>query len=108
RRAPPPDDTVGRDHHDRDARGDVDHAVDPGDDMAALGMQDVRKRYERRGADDRAPYRADPAEHRDDQRLRRHEHAEHGRRRDDQQHYGVEAADRPGHRAAQRDRFQLP
>ena len=45
-----------------------------------------------------------PPNMRDRQRLRRDQHAEHGGRRHDQQHHRVEAADRAGDRAAQRDR----
>ena len=78
-----------------------DHVLDAGNDVAELGMEDLRGRDQDRRADHRAPHGADAAEQGDGKRLRRYQHAEHRDGRDDQQHHGIEGADRAGDRSAQ-------
>ena len=106
--ANPPEHTLWReqDHHD-DGHAE-DDALDTREPCAELRVQDLADRDEEGSADDRPPHGADAAEHRDGQRLCRHEHAEYGSRRDDEQDDGVKRAGGTGHGAAQRDGAQLP
>ena len=98
-----------RRHQNDDNDGDaVDHALDAGYPRAEFGVEDFADRDQHGGADQRSPHRADAAEHRHRQGLRRDQHAEYRRRRDHQQHHGIERADRAGDRTRQRDGAQLP
>ena len=80
----------------------------PGKREPASALQRFGQRDQDHRSDHRTPDRSDAAEHGDRQRLRRHQHAEHGLRGHHQQHDRVEAADRAGDGAAERDGAQLP
>ena len=103
-----PEDALGSDEYDNDDREPEDHALNPGEARAELGVEHFGNRDEYGGADHRAPNRADAAEHRHRQRLRGDEHTEHGRRRDHEKDDRVEGADSRRERAADGDRAQLP
>jgi hypothetical protein len=96
-------------HQDHaDDRKPEDDALNAGKARSHFRVQRLRERNQDDAADHRSPDRADAAEHRNRQRLRRDQHAEHRLRGHDQQHHGIEAADRAGDGAAEADRAQLP